>query len=44
LALIFSPDLEPVKIYDNLLESKIDIIKEFKDKIIIYMFFNKITA
>lgn len=43
LALIFSPDLEPVKIYDNLLESKRDIIKEFKDKTIIYMFFNKIT-
>lgn len=43
LALIFSPGLEPVKIYDNLLDSKREIIKEFKDKTIIYMFFNKIT-
>ena len=43
LSLIFSPDFKPVKLYDNVLESKKDIIKEFKDKTIIYMFFNKIT-
>ena len=47
LSLIFSyppdTDFKPVKLYDNVLESKKDIIKEFKDKTIIYMFFNKIT-
>lgn len=43
LSLIFSPDLKPVKLYDNVLESKKDIIKEFKDKTIIYTFLKKIT-
>lgn len=43
LSLIFSPEFKPVKLYDNVLESKKDIIKEFKDKTIIYMFFSKIT-
>ena len=38
LSLIFSPEFKPVKLYDNVLESKKDIIKEFKDKTIIYMF------
>jgi len=31
-ALIISPGIKPVKIYDNVLESKNDIIKEFKNK------------
>ena len=54
LSLIFSyppdTDFKPVKLYDNVLVlrcvyvyTKKDIIKEFKDKTIIYMFFNKIT-
>jgi hypothetical protein len=45
LLLIFYPDFKPVKLYDSMLDAKHkkNIIKEFKDKTIIYMFFNKIT-
>lgn len=34
----------PVEIYDNALLSKSEMIKAFKDKTIIYMWFNKITG
>lgn len=34
----------PVKIYDDAEESKSDMLKDFKDKSIIYMWFNKITG
>lgn len=34
----------PVKIYDDAQESKSDMLKDFKNKVIIYMWFNKITG
>lgn len=34
----------PVKIYDDAQESKLDMLKDFKNKVIIYMWFNKITG
>lgn len=34
----------PVKVYDNAKESKIDMARDFKNKTIIYMWFNKITG
>lgn len=41
----FTPNnVSPVKIYENALLSKSEMIKDFKDKTIIYLWFNKITG
>jgi len=34
----------PVKVYNNAKESKLDIVRDFKNQTIIYMWFNKITG
>ena len=36
--------MNPVKIYKNALLSKSDMIKDFKNKTIIYLWFNKVTG
>lgn len=36
--------MNPVKIYKNALLSKSEMIKDFKDKTIIYLWFNKVTG
>lgn len=37
-------DIVPVRIYHNAKLSKSDIINDFKDNTVIYMWFNKVTG
>lgn len=40
----FTEQLKPIKYYENAFLDKSDIIKDFKNNTIIYMWFNKITG
>ena len=41
---VFSSDVVPVKLYYDAHVFKSDIVKNFKDNTIIYMWFNKVTG